>query len=339
MKIALQDRQQILACIRADDHELNARLRRSARRLADEFFGRQVFLRGLIEFSNNCRRDCLYCGLRASNRRLERYRLTADEIVAQARLIKANDVPTVVLQSGEDPGFRVPELCAIVRRIIAATGLVVTLSTGEFAPGEYRALRAAGASRYLLRHETANPELYARLHPGDTLGERLACLASLNTCGFEVGDGFLIGLPGQTPQDLLADLELLAHLEIEMAGIGPFIANPDTPMAALPNGSVEVSLNLIALIRHLLPGCNIPATTALDSLCETGWEQGLAAGANVVMPNLTPTRVKSQYRLYPGKRVLAQDPVECLRRARERLLAAGYVPSKAPGWSQVHGKA
>ncbi len=332
--INLTDRAFLLAAVRAQDPTLNQTLRQAARARCDEIFGREVYLRGLIEFSNICRRNCAYCGLYTGNSNIERYRMTPEAIVERAGVVRDLGFATVVLQSGEDPWFTLPILCDIVRRIKAETGLVVTLSIGEMPFGDYKALREAGADRYLLRHETSNPELYAKLHPGHTLATRLDCLKSIRDCGYELGTGFMVGLPGQTDEDLLADLDLLVKLQADMVGIGPFIANPDTPLAGSADGNIEVVLNLVALIRLLLPGANIPATTALDSLRSDGRELGLNAGANVVMPIMTPPDVKTQYRLYPNKRCLDHDPTVCSGCTRRRLEAGGYTHSFNPGWSK-----
>mgnify|MGYP006275431379 CR=1 FL=1 len=328
------DRPTLLAALRADDAELNKSLRASARRITDEVFGREIFLRGLLEISNLCARDCLYCGLRKGNRNLPRYRMTADEIVERARLAKAAGLPTVVLQSGEGV-YSVAELCEIVRRVKRETARVITLSCGEFGRDDYGRLREAGADRYLLRHETADPDLYARLHPGYTAEERLRCLDHLKEFGYEVGSGFMIGLPGQTEESILRDLEVLVDRQVHMAGVGPFIANPDTPLANSADGNCEGVLNVIAILRHAMPGCNLPATTALDTLRKTGREEGIEAGANVVMPGLTPANNRELYAIYPNKRCKSEDAAACIPCTRARLAAGGYRVSEAKGWSRT----
>ena len=327
------DRHTLLAAIQAGDPELNAGLRASARRVCDDVFGREVFMRGLVEVSNVCVRNCHYCGLRGANRTLSRYRMSIDETVERAHLVKRCGLPTLVMQSGEG-AYSCDEICSMVRRIKDETGLVVTLSFGEFSPSDYQRLRDAGADRYLLRHETSDPELYARLHPGFHLSDRLACLDSIRDSGFEVGSGFMVGLPGQTSESILQDLELLAERQVHMAGVGPFISSPDTPLNGCAGGTVDVVLNVIAILRHALPGCNQPATTALDSLADDGREQGLDAGANVVMPVLTPEGNKERYTLYPNKRCLTHNPVGCVGCSRARLMAQGYLPSTDAGWSR-----
>ena len=327
-------RETLLSALRANDCEQNRALRTAARRITDEVFGREIFLRGLLEISNLCARECLYCGLRRSNRNLERYRMTADEIVERARIAQAAELPTVVLQSGEGI-YSAEELCEIVRRIKTETGRVITLSCGEFSRDDYGRMRDAGADRYLLRHETADPELYARLHPGHDAEGRLRCLDFLAEFGYEVGSGFMVGLPGQTEESMLRDIEVLVERRVHMAGVGPFIANPDTPLANSANGNVEVVLNVVALLRHALPGCNLPATTALDTLSKTGREEGIEAGANVVMPGLTPAANRELYAIYPNKRCKSEDSAVCLPCTRARLVANGYQVSQTKGWSQT----
>lgn len=328
------DRETLLEAVGAGHPALSEALRKSARKVADEVFGREIFMRGLVEVSNICARDCLYCGLRGGNRNLSRYRMTPEEIVDRARLVDSCGLRTIVMQAGEGV-YRVDELCGIVRAIKKHTGLVVTLSFGEFSRGDYFRLREAGADRYLLRHETADPQLYGRLHPGYDLKGRLACLDDIRDAGFEVGSGFMVGLPGQTPESILADIGLLVDREVDMAGIGPFIANPDTPLAGERDGNVEVVLNVTAILRHALPGCNLPATTALDSLADDGRERGIEAGANVIMPVMTPEGNKERYVLYPNKRCLTHNPVGCIGCSKRRLAACGYQASGEPGWSKT----
>lgn len=334
LTVDLGDHAFMLNAVTACDSSFNTTLRNSAREITDRVFGREVYLRGLVEFSNICKRNCQYCGLYSGNTGLERYRMTKEEILERARLIKLSDFGTIVLQSGEDAWYTADVICEIVRSVKEETGLAITLSIGEWLDQDYRRFREAGADRFLLRHETANADLYAKLHPGHTLEERVACLRAIKRCGYEVGSGFMVGLPGQQPDDLIEDLKMLVDLEVDMAGIGPYVENPDTPLAGSGTGDVEVVLNLIALLRHLMPGLNIPATTALDSLREDGRELGLAAGANVVMPVMTPPGHKEQYRLYPNKRCLTHNPVACVGCTRNRLEKGGYFGGTGPGWSK-----
>lgn len=332
--VAVADPQLLLAAVSGPASDIAIGLRKSARRVTDEVFGREVFLRGLVEVSNICARNCAYCGLRTANRELSRYRMDEKAVVARAELVAANGLKTLVMQAGEKV-YETAELCRIIRSVKRATGLVITLSFGEFSRDDYFRLRDAGGDRYLLRHETSDPDLYARLHPGYQLADRLRCLDHVRDAGFEVGSGFMVGLPGQTPESLLGDIGLLVERRVEMAGIGPFIANPKTPLDGSPDGNVEQVLNMLAILRHALPGCNLPATTALDSLAADGRERGIEAGANVVMPVMTPAGNKERYVLYPNKRCLTHDPVGCIGCSRRRLIEAGYIPSDDAGWSRT----
>lgn len=282
----------------------------AADRVREKEMGDAVQLRGLIEFSSCCRRHCRYCGLRAGNARATRYRILPDEIVKIARRGKELGYGTVVLQSGEDPWYTVEILCRIIHDI-KAMGLAVTLSIGERPLPEYKAMKEAGADRFLLRHETADPELYARLHPDGTLAERLACLSCLRELGYQVGAGCMVGLPGQTPDMLAEDLLLMKRLDVEMAGIGPFIPHPETPLAQSAAGTVEMTLKMVALARLLIPKVHLPATTALGSIDPYGRQKALLAGANVVMPNITPLPYRKAYEIYPGKICTGDDAAHC----------------------------
>lgn len=262
--------------------------------------GDEVLRRGLIEWSNVCRNDCLYCGIRRS-RDIGRYSLTPEQILSCCERIVADGVGTFVLQGGENPAGALG-LVPVVREMRKRwPSQAITLSLGELPFETYRLLKEAGANRYLLRHETANPQHYEQLHPSPMrLESRLACLRELRRLGFEVGMGMMVGSPGQTTAHLLEDLRLLQDFGPEMIGIGPFIPQDGTPFAHFPAGSAETTLRLIAILRLMLPQANIPSTTALAVLCG-GKDAGLNAGANVVMPNYTPAVQKRQYDLYRGK--------------------------------------
>ena len=264
--------------------------------------GDEIFLRGIIEFSNYCERDCLYCGLRKSNAKLSRYRMSEDEIMATAEEIKKSRVPTVVLQSGEDSFYNMEFICHLIERIRKETDLIITLSIGERSLGDYKAFQQAGANRYLLKHETASADLYKYLRPGCKWEHRLQCLRWLTELGFETGTGNMVGLPGQTPEILADDLLVMKLLNADMLGIGPFIAHPDTPLAGIDNDDLELTLRVIATARLITRNTNIPATTALASLHPQGRLQALQAGANVVMPDFTPDIYKKRYDIYPGRK-------------------------------------
>ncbi len=279
--------------------------RESLFRLADAVrrreVGDEVFLRGIIEFSNICERDCLYCGLRRSNRRLPRYRMPMEEILATAGRVRKAGIATIVLQSGEDPAFRTEQLCRLVSRIRSEYGLTITLSLGERPDSDYRAFRDAGAERYLLKHETASPAIYSRMRPGCALEDRLKCLKTLGELGYEVGTGTIVGLPGQTREALADDLLLMRAMDADMLGIGPFIPHADTPLAGQPAGDGEATLSVLAVARLLTRTTNIPATTALMTLDPRFRLRALGLGANVVMPDFTPADYRRHYAIYPGR--------------------------------------
>lgn len=272
--------------------------------MADEIRFREkgdyVDIRGILEFSNICRRQCVYCGLNRENRSLHRYRMAPDEIIAAANDAASAGYRTLVMQSGEDPWFT-PEILGELVKEIKKTGMSITLSCGEMSEKDYAYLRECGADRYLLKHETADPEIYAALHPDSSLAERVACLKSLKRLGFETGSGFMIGLPGQTAETLADDLLLLQEIGCDMAGMGPFIPHPDTPLRDLPSGSTEMTKRAVALARILLPKLNLPATTSLGVLDNNEKNDVFSCGANVVMRKVTPTKYKQYYEIYPAK--------------------------------------
>lgn len=273
-------------------------LREEADRVRKSILGPEVHLRGIIEFSNFCTQNCLYCGLRRDNHLLQRYRLDPAEILAIARKASALGFQTIVLQSGEDPWFTVEDLSRLVFQV-KSLHVTVTLSLGERKKVEYRSWREAGADRYLLKHETSDETLFARMRPGTTLKNRLHCLHALRDLDYEVGAGVIIGLPGQNLTTLAHDLLLLRDLEVEMAGNGPFIPNPLTPLANFPPGSLDLTLRFLALARLLLPQTHLPATTAIHTLHPQGRRMALQAGANVIMPNVTPEKYRAAYQIYP----------------------------------------
>jgi biotin synthase len=264
--------------------------------------GNDIFLRGIIEFSNYCERNCLYCGLRKGNSGLSRYRMTEDEIIATAYDIKKTGIPTVVLQSGEDSFYSADVVCRLVERIRKETDLIITLSIGERSFVDFQSFLKAGVSRYLLKHETASLPVFKYLRPGCQFDNRRQCLRWLKELGFETGTGNMVGLPGQTAEILADDLLFMKQLDADMLGIGPFIAHPDTPLAGIDNDDLGMTLRVIAVARLITRNTNIPATTALASLHPEGRLQALQAGANVVMPDFTPDIYKSRYDIYPGRK-------------------------------------
>ncbi len=264
-----------------------------------EYVGDEVHLRGIIEISNRCACDCLYCGLRAGNSDLARYRMSADEILDCAEGIAAIPVRTIVLQSGEDISFSALEIADTVSRIKARCGTAVTLSLGQRDAETYRLWRAAGADRYLLKHETANRAVFARLKPDTGFDDRIDCLRALAAAGFQCGSGNMVGLPGQTIADIADDILLCRELASDMCSFGPFIPSPDTPLAGSPPGDVELSLITIAVARIVLRRPHMPANTALGTLDPDAQRRALLCGANVIMPNFTPFEYRSEYRIYP----------------------------------------
>ncbi|HOO77487.1 MAG TPA: [FeFe] hydrogenase H-cluster radical SAM maturase HydE [bacterium] len=277
------------------DNESRERARETTRAV----FGDTVFLRALIEISSHCSRDCLYCGLRRSHRRLARYRMARDEVLVAARAALQAGLRTVVLQAGDDPGLGRGEVCDLIRGIKALEPeAAVTLSLGERPRRDYRAFREAGADRYLLKFETSDPGLYRRLRPGRELRERLDVLALLADLGYEVGTGNIVGLPGQERGSLERDLELLAEIAPEMVGTGPFLPQSRTPLGDAPPGDPEQALDFLAAVRLALPRANIPATTALGSLGENYPVEALRTAANVLMVGFTPAAVRDGYAIY-----------------------------------------
>lgn len=302
------------------------RLREAAVAIRRSYYGDKVYIRGLIEFSNYCKNNCYYCGIRRDNLNAHRYRLTKEEILDCCRQGYALGFRTFVLQGGEDPYFTDERMADIIRSIKEAhPDCALTLSIGEQSYDSYRQFREAGADRYLLRHETADSTHYRRLHPPEmSLDHRKQCLLQLKQLGFQTGAGFMVGSPGQQPEDLAKDLLFLKELNPHMVGIGPFIPHHNTPFAGEPAGSVELTVYLLSLIRILLPRVLLPATTALGTLDPEGREKGLAAGANVIMPNLSPIKNRKQYDLYDNKICTGEEAAECLGSLEQRVQRAGY---------------
>ena len=303
----------------------------AADRVRRKYVGDGVHLRGLIEFTNICRRSCFYCGLRRENERAERYRLRPQEIVRLAQNARGYGYRTVVLQGGEDGYWHVERLAPILREI-RALGLVITLSIGERTEEEYRALKEAGASRFLLRIETTDRELYERFDPGMSWEARRACLASLRALGYEVGTGSLVGLPGQSVESLARDILFFQELDADMVGIGPFIPNGDTPLGEAAAGDIHLTRRMVSLLRLLLPEANIPATTAMETAERGARSLILRSGANVVMPNVTEGDFRRKYALYPGKACVKDTPEHCRSSLRAQLSAIGRFVAEDAGF-------
>lgn len=314
------------------NEETKAYLFQKADEKRKSIYGKDVYMRGLIEFTNYCKNDCNYCGIRKSNLNADRYRLTEEQILRCCDVGYKLGYRTFVLQGGEDPYFTDEKIVSIVKHIKKDyPECALTLSIGEKPYESYVKYKEAGVDRYLLRHETNTRALYETLHPDMSYDERIRCLKDLKIIGYQVGAGFMVGLPNQTNEDFVRDLRFLKELQPEMVGIGPFIPQHDTPMRDAEGGGVEITCILLALIRLLLPKVLLPATTALGSISPKGREQGLKAGANVVMPNLSPTNVRDKYLLYDGKICTGDEAAHCRGCIEDRISSAGYAVNMGRG--------
>lgn len=304
---------------------LQARAAEAANELRLRYFGNKIYIRGLIEFTNYCRNDCMYCGIRRSNPNVERYRLTSEQIYECCEFGYGLGFRTFVLQGGEDGWFNDDRLVEIVREIKSRyPDCAVTLSVGERSRESYSRLRSAGADRYLLRHETANDWHYSQLHPtGQCLSTRLRCLKDLKELGFQTGCGFMVGSPYQALGHLAEDLTLIRSFCPAMVGLGPFIPHCDTPFRDLPCADIELTLFLLSLVRLTLPKVLLPATTALATLDPKGRIRGILSGANVVMPNLSPFDIRKKYLLYNNKAGTGTESAEGIRQLSEELGSIG----------------
>lgn len=290
-----------------------------------ENYSNKVYMRGLIEFTNYCKKDCVYCGIRRSNKNADRYRLTFDQIMECVDLGDKLGYKTYVLQGGEDAYFTDDKMVEIIKEIKKRyPSNAITLSLGERSYESYKKMFEAGADRYLLRHETATKELYNKLHPGASFEERRKCLRELKEIGYQVGAGFMVGLPEQTNEDLVNDLLFVKEFKPDMCGIGPFIPQKDTPLGDEKGGTLEKTVIMLSIVRLLLPDVLLPATTALGSIDPLGREKGIKAGGNVVMPNLSPTEVRDKYALYDGKICTGDEAAECRLCIEKRMRNFGY---------------
>ena len=301
-------------------------LREKAVKIRREIYGNTVFVRGLIEISNICKNDCLYCGIRKSNAHCDRYRLTPKEILECAREGYSLGFRTFVLQGGEDAYFTDEVLCDIIRSIKRNhKGCAVTLSMGERSYESYKRLFDAGADRYLLRHETADKEHYEKLHPKEmSFDNRMECLKNLREIGYQVGCGFMVGSPYQTNKSLAKDLKFIEEFKPDMCGIGPFVPHKETPFAKEEQGTVKLTCYLLSIIRLIYPQVLLPSTTALGTIHPMGREMGIEAGANVVMPNLSPVSVRKKYELYNGKICTGEESAQCKDCLNQRMRSIGY---------------
>jgi len=301
--------EELVYLLEKDDY--TEKLFEAADEVRKRYVGDEVHLRGIIEFSNYCRRHCLYCGIRSENKNIDRYRMTKEEIIERAKRITERGIKTIVLQSGEDP-YYTAEMIADIVKSIKKMNVAVTLSLGEREEKDYELWKESGADRYLMRHETASEKLYNFLHPDSSFEMRVKHLKTLKKLGYETGAGCMVGLPGQGPKELALDLIFLRELDADMVGIGPFIPHQDTPLGKEKAGDLKMCLKMIALTRLLIPDSNIPATTAMGSIHPNGRELALKVGANVIMPNLTPAKYKPLYQLYPNKICVFESDMRCI---------------------------
>lgn len=299
----------------------------AADRVREREIGSEVHLRAIIEFSNYCERNCLYCGLRQKNQGISRYRMSAQEILQTSIQAREQGFETIVLQSGEDPWFTKERLAALIWQVKRETQMIITLSVGERSGPDYALWRDAGADRYLLKYETSSEELFKYLRPGCELSNRLKCLGQLRNLEYEVGSGNIVGLPGQTLDDLAADVVLFREYDFDMIGIGPFIPHPATPLGSSPSGSLELTLNVIAVTRIVTRNTNLPATTAASILDQDGRRKCLLSGANIIMADLTPLKYRRYYEIYPGKGQAGEERTEIL----SLISSIGRIPGQGPG--------
>lgn len=304
-----------------------------ARKEREKYYGNDIYIRGLIEFTNYCRNDCLYCGIRKSNSHARRYRLSEDEILSCCHNGYGLGFRTFVLQGGEDGFYTDARMARLIESIKRRyPDCAVTLSIGERSRDSYQRFFNAGADRYLLRHETYNAAHYARLHPSSlSSGKRQECLLALKEIGYQVGTGFMVGSPYQTPEHLAEDMLFIKELDPQMVGIGPFISHHDTPFADKPSGTLELTLYMLGLLRLMLPKVLLPSTTALGTIDANGREFGVLAGANVVMPNLSPARVRQDYSLYDNKLCTGDEAAEYRESLEERMCSIGFQIVSARG--------
>lgn len=307
---------EILTCKSADIYY------KKADAIRRKYCGNIVHLRALIEFSNFCKKQCLYCGINAKNKNVKRYRLSEQDIVKSAKYAQKIGFKTIVLQSGEDDYFDVKKMCSIIEKI-KELNLVITLSIGEKTKDEYRAYKDSGADRYLLRIETTDENLYKKLHPNSDFKNRLKCLYNLKELGFELGSGIMVGLPQQSIESIADDILFFKKIDVDMVGLGPFISNSETELKNFPNGSYELALRSIAATRLLMPDINVPATTAMETLLKEGRKIALQSGANVVMPNITPQNIRGNYSLYPNKQSVNALDDDSLNLLREEIASIG----------------
>ncbi len=318
---------EIIELLNSDGKELVI----AADEVRKRYKGNYVHLRALIEFSNICYRSCFYCGLRCENKKVERYRLSDEEIFSFAQNAVNAGFKTIVLQSGEDAYYSAKKLCNIIRTL-KKNDIAVTLSVGERTYDEYSAFKKAGADRYLLRIETTDRNLYKKLHPNMSIDNRFECLYNLKKLGYETGTGVIAGLPEQTIESLADDILFFKELNADMVGIGPLIPHPETPLKNASRDNFDIALKVMAIVRLLLPDINIPATTAMESIRKNGRIIALSAGANVVMPNMTEGAYRKKYEIYPNKICINDSPSKCINCIKSKIENAQRIVSNSKGF-------
>ncbi len=314
-------------------HNDNALFAR-ADKVRKEVFGNEIFIRAIVEFSNVCNKKCFYCGLRAPNSKINRYRLDLPTILEAAATAASNGARTIVLQSGDDFSYTKEQIGELVKKIKNSHDVAVTLSVGDRGLDEYAYWAQCGADRCLIKLETSNPQLYEKIRSGESFEARLDRIKSLHDMGYEIGSGIIVGLPGSNIKDLLQDILFLTDLKLDMIAAGPFIPHPDTPFAECPAGDLLLSYRVTALLRILNPGANIPATSALDSFDSRGRQLGLGRGCNVIMPSVTPSAHRADYNIYPGKNSVAIDVSDSLFQAENMIRNLNFIPSSSKGFSR-----
>ena len=305
-----------------------------ASKIKGNIFGKDVYIRGVVEFSNFCKEDCFYCGLRRSNGCLVRYRLAPLDIMRCAEVADSLKIKTLVLQSGEDYFYSKEQIAGLIQRVKSRYDIAVTLSIGERRNDELKFSFDVGAERYLLKVETFDEKLYEQLRPGKRLSDRIGKVMYLKELGYETGSGIIVGLPGQTVDSISRDIIKLSELNLEMIACGPFIPHPETPLGGYPPGDPLTTIRVVAILRILNPSANIPSTSALSSFGEEWRRAGLKAGANVVMPSLTPEKVKDLYSIYPGKNSGYDEIFDAVEGIKRLIREAGFIPSESKGYSK-----
>lgn len=327
-------RQDILFCIELLHTDEKYWLYDLADKIRRQYMGDEIFIRGIIEFSNNCQKSCLYCGIRNLNTNIERYRISEQEILTVCRAMERSAQTTVVLQSGEDLFYSKEKIGQLIQEIKKQTALAVTLSLGERDLDTYQYWQQCGMDRYLLRFETSSKTVFKDLHPDDDHDYRIECIKNLKKLAVQTGSGFMIGLPGTTDDDLVRDILLCYKLDLDMIGIGPFIPHPDTPLKDSPHElSIDFLSGIVSILRLVCKDAHIPATTAFDAVTPEGRNLVLQRGANIFMPNVTPQKYRNHYLLYPGKPCIDASGDECEQCVKKRILNLGRKPGQGPGHS------